>query len=82
MIHERADDIPQWVKWGLTIFNRAGFPAIAFGVLAYLLFVKMEQQTDMIHNFNVTLSEMKSAMDASNETNKRLIEAIYRTRTR
>jgi hypothetical protein len=82
MNHERLNDLPDWLKWGLTVFNRAGFPTIAFGVVSWLLFVKMEQQTRVMDEFKGILIQMRVSMESNTDTNKRLIEAIYRTRNR
>lgn len=82
MTHDKMSEAPDWVKWGLTVFNRAGFPAIAFGVVAYLCFSTLDKQTKVIGEFKEVLLQMRNSIDQMNDTNKRMIEAMYRTRNR
>lgn len=80
MNHERLNDLPEWLRVALTLFNRVGFPVLVSAGLFYMCFMKMDQQMKAITEFKDVLYQMKSSMDTGNEVNKRLIEAIYRTR--
>jgi hypothetical protein len=74
-------EIPPWLKWTLTAINRVGFPVVAFGAMTYLCFVTLKEQSKSINQLNETLIKMTASLDNNSESVKRMVEAIYRTRT-
>jgi hypothetical protein len=80
MDDEPVSDIPEWLKWGLAVFNRAGFPALAFILVCYICFVTIKEQTRAIDNFKYVLSEMTQAIDRNTTSVERMTQALYRTR--
>lgn len=79
MDHERDNDIPNWVKWGLTIFNRAGFPALAFLLIAYICFVTLKDQTRAIEEFKNVMLQMTASIERNTTSVERMTQALYRT---
>ena len=56
--------VPNWMKWSATFINRVGFPIFAFCVLAYIVFVKMDQNTKVISELRDVMLSVKVTMDA------------------
>lgn len=82
MNHERLQDIPEWLRLSLTLFNRVGFPVLAFGGMCYIHFVGLKDQTKAMEGLTQVFIEMKSSIDNNTDSTKRMVEAIYRTRGR
>lgn len=80
MDHERDNDIPSWLKWGLTVFNRAGFPALAFILISYICFITLKDQTKAIEEFKGVISQMTISIDHNTASVERMTAALYRTR--
>jgi hypothetical protein len=80
MEYERNSDIPNWLKWSLTAFNRAGFPALAFLLITYICFVTLKDQTRAIEMFRDTMRVMTQAIDRNTASVERMTQALYRTR--
>lgn len=80
MEYERNSDIPNWLKWSLTVFNRAGFPAFAFLVISYMCFVNLKDQTKVIEEFKITMQQMTASIDRNTVSVERMTSAIYKTR--
>lgn len=78
--HERTEDIPAWLRWSLTVFNRAGFPALAFMLIAYICFVTLKDQTKAIEDFRFTITAMTQAIERNTQSVERMTQALYRTR--
>lgn len=76
--HEREADIPFWLKWSLTVFNRAGFPALAFCLITYICFVTLKEQTQAIEEFKSVIALMTSAIDRNTTSVERMTNALYR----
>jgi len=66
MSHE-TDALPNSAKTFLAIFNRAGFPAIAFGVVSYLCFVTLKEQTKTMMDFKEVMIQVKDSIDMQNK---------------
>lgn len=80
MEYERNADIPNWLKWGLTVFNRAGFPALAFILITYICFVTLKDQTQTIEQFKNIMVQMTSAIEHNTTSVQQMTNALYRTR--
>ena len=80
MQHERVDDMPQYLKWLMTFINRVGFPVLVCCWLAYQQFVTGRETIKTIQDFKEVLMQVKSSLDNNTETQKRMAEAIYRSR--
>lgn len=77
--HERDSDIPLWLKWGLTAFNRAGFPAMAFCLITYICFVTLKDQTKAIEEFKAVIGLMTVAIERNTTSVQQMTAALYRT---
>lgn len=82
MNQDKLEHAPDWLKWGLTAFQRVGFPSLMCFILLYLVWFQSEKQSKNIEDFKVVLIQMKNSLDEVNDTNKRMTEAMYRTRNR
>ena len=80
MEHDRESDIPNWLKWSLNAFNRAGFPAFAFGLICYICFVTIKEQTRAIEDFKSVIQSMTTAIERNTSSVERMTQALYRTR--
>lgn len=80
MDHERSDDMPLWMKWALTSFNRAGFPAFAFVVISYICFVTIKEQTKAIEEFKGVFTQMSSSIERNTASVEKMTNALYQTR--
>lgn len=78
--HERSGDIPDWLKWSLAVFNRAGFPAFAFVVITYICFITLKDQTKAIDQFKDVMTQMTNSIDRNTASVQQMTAAIYRTR--
>lgn len=78
MEHDRANDIPVWLKWSLTVFNRAGFPAMAFCLIAYICFVTLKEQTAAIGEFKAVFMQMTASLDRNTSSVERMTAALYK----
>lgn len=79
---ERVGDMPAWMKWGLTIFNRAGFPTLAFALICYICFVTIKDQTRAIEEFKNVLSQMTESIDRNTQSVQTMTQALYRVHER
>lgn len=80
MDHERQSDIPPWLRWGLNVFDRAGFPTMAFLLICYICFVTIKEQTKAIEDFKTVISSMTSSIDRNTQSVERMTNALYKTR--
>ncbi len=80
MDHERMDDAPKWLKWTLTIYNRAGFPTLAFLLICYICFITLHGQTDAIQEFKVVMMQMTNSIQRNTESVDKMTQALYKTR--
>lgn len=78
MEHERNNDLPEWLRWSLVLFDRAGFPALAFVLITYICFVTMKEQTKAIMEFRASMVSMATAIDHNSVSMEHMAEAIYR----
>jgi len=79
MEHERSSDIPQWLKWSLNAFDRAGFPAMAFLMIAYICFSTLKDQTRTIEEFKNVLIQMTTSIDRNTTSVQQMTQALYRS---
>lgn len=80
MEHERLDDAPKWLKWSLTVFNRAGFPTLAFMLITYICFITLKEQTKAIEDFKSVMVQMTMSIERNTTSVDRMTQAIYKTR--
>lgn len=63
MQHERADDLPQYLKWVMTFINRVGFPILVCMWLAYQQFVIGKETIQALHDFKEVMEQVKNSLD-------------------
>lgn len=80
MEHERNTDIPSWLKWSLAVFDRAGFPTLAFLLITYICFVTLKNQTQAIEDFKNVMATMTQSIDRNTLSIEKMTQALYRTR--
>lgn len=80
MDHERDKDIPEGLKWALAVYNRAGFPTLAFLLIVYICFVTLRNQTEAIEQFKQVMVQLKQSVDLNTSSVERMTSALYRTR--
>lgn len=80
MDHERAEDLPRYIKWTMTFINRIGFPILVCIWLAYQQFISGKETLRALEEFKAVIGEVRVSLDNNTETQKRLIEMLYRTR--
>lgn len=69
--HERMDDLPAYMKWGLTLFNRVGFPVLVCCWLAYQQFISGKEIVKALQDFRETMIAVKDTLDQQNRILRR-----------
>lgn len=80
MDYERKTDLPDWLRWSLILFDRAGFPALAFVMVTYICFVTLKEQTRAIDAFKMTINLMTQAIDRNTSSLQSMTQALYQGR--
>jgi hypothetical protein len=66
MNHERMDDLPQYLKWGMTFINRVGFPILVCAWLAYQQFVAGKETLKALQDFREVMIQVKDTLEQQN----------------
>lgn len=69
--HERIDDMPIYLKWGLTVFNRVGFPVIVCAWLAYQQFISGKELTKAVQDFKEVMTQVRDTLEQQNRLLRR-----------
>lgn len=71
MNHERADDMPLYLKWGMTFINRVGFPILVCMWMAYQQFVTGKETIKALEDFRIVMVQVKDSIDQQNKILRR-----------
>lgn len=74
----RDDDLPPYLKWTMNFINRIGFPIVAFGVMSYMCFISIKEQTTAINQLKEVFISMKGSIDKNTEAVERTAVALKR----
>lgn len=64
----------------MTFINRIGFPIVAFGVMAYMCFVTMKEQTKAIADLKEVFVQMNGSIAQNTDAVRRVLATMYRGR--
>ncbi len=78
MEHERKDDFPSWLRLGLVLFDRAGFPALALIMMCYIYFVTVKEQTKAIEEFKGAMVTMATAIEHNSAAVQHMAEVALK----
>lgn len=71
MQHERTDDMPTYLKWGMTFINRVGFPIMVCVWLAYQQFVQAKETVKALQDFKEVMLSVKDTLEQQNRILRR-----------
>lgn len=66
MQHERSDDIPPYLRWGMAFINRVGFPILVCIWLAYQQFVSGKETLKALQDFRDVMVQVKDTLEQQN----------------
>lgn len=72
------EDVPAWIRWALTIYNRAGFPTLAFLLICYICFITIKEQTRAIEDFKNVIAQMTASIDRNTTSVQLMTTALYK----